>query len=86
MWARIVFQQTGCGMPFTGSRFRKKGEYYLTDTVELAVKDGLPVQALVMDDMVETIGINTRVHLAEAEAAMRRRINEEHMLAWRDPD
>jgi bifunctional UDP-N-acetylglucosamine pyrophosphorylase/glucosamine-1-phosphate N-acetyltransferase len=59
----------------------KKGEYYLTDTVELAVQDNLPVQALVMDDMVETIGINTRVHLAEAEAAMRRRINERHMLA-----
>jgi bifunctional UDP-N-acetylglucosamine pyrophosphorylase / glucosamine-1-phosphate N-acetyltransferase len=58
----------------------KKGEYYLTDTVELAVKYDLPVQALVMDDMAETIGINTRVHLAEAEAAMRRRINEGHML------
>ena len=58
----------------------KKGEYYLTDTIELAVKDGLPVQALVMDDMAETVGINTRVHLAEAEAAMRRRINEGHML------
>jgi bifunctional UDP-N-acetylglucosamine pyrophosphorylase/glucosamine-1-phosphate N-acetyltransferase len=57
-----------------------KGEYYLTDTVELAVRDGLPVQALVMADMVETIGINTRVHLAEAEAAMRKRINVEHML------
>jgi len=59
----------------------KKGEYYLTDTVELAVKDNLPVQALLMEDMVETIGINTRVHLAEAEAAMRKRINEQHMLA-----
>lgn len=58
-----------------------KGEYYLTDTVELAVKDNLSVQAIVMDDFVETIGINTRVHLAEAEAAMRRRINERHMLA-----
>jgi bifunctional UDP-N-acetylglucosamine pyrophosphorylase/glucosamine-1-phosphate N-acetyltransferase len=58
----------------------KKGEYYLTDTVELAVKDNLPVQALIMDDMAETIGVNTRVHLAEAEAAMRRRINENHML------
>ena len=59
----------------------KKGEYYLTDTVELAVQDDLPVQAIVMDDMVETIGINTRVHLAEAEAAMRKRINTGHMLA-----
>lgn len=58
----------------------KKGEYYLTDVVELAVKDDLPVQAVVHDDFNETIGINTRVHLAEAEAAMRTRINREHML------
>ena len=58
----------------------KKGEYYLTDTVELASRAGLPVQATVMDDVEETIGINTRVHLADAEAAMRRRINQEHLL------
>ncbi len=45
-----------------------KGEYYLTDTAELAVKDGLPIQAVVCDDLVETIGINTRVHLAEAKS------------------
>ena len=59
----------------------KKGEYYLTDTLELAVKAGLLVQALVTDDLTETIGINTRVHLAEAEAAMRKRINQAQMLA-----
>ncbi|MBN1450370.1 MAG: bifunctional UDP-N-acetylglucosamine diphosphorylase/glucosamine-1-phosphate N-acetyltransferase GlmU [Anaerolineales bacterium] len=59
----------------------KKGEYYLTDTIELAVGDGLPVRALVHDNLVETIGINTRVHLAEAEAAMRQRINRDLMLA-----
>lgn len=58
----------------------KKGEYYLTDVVELAVKDNLPVQAVLHDDFSETIGINTRVHLAEAEAAMRMRINRAHML------
>jgi bifunctional UDP-N-acetylglucosamine pyrophosphorylase/glucosamine-1-phosphate N-acetyltransferase len=58
-----------------------KGEYYLTDTVALAVQAGLAVQALVSDDLVETIGINTRLHLAEAEAAMRQRINRAHMLA-----
>jgi bifunctional UDP-N-acetylglucosamine pyrophosphorylase/glucosamine-1-phosphate N-acetyltransferase len=58
----------------------KKGEYYLTDIVEIAVKDNLPVQAVVYDDFIETIGINTRVHLSEAEAAMRMRINHEHML------
>lgn len=58
----------------------RKGEYYLTDTVELATKDGLPVQATVMDDLEETIGVNTRVHLSECENAMRRRINRQHML------
>ena len=58
----------------------KKGEYYLTDIVEIAVKDNLPVQAVVHNDFIETIGINTRVHLSEAEAAMRQRINREHML------
>ncbi len=58
-----------------------KGEYYLTDTVELAVADGLQVEALVCDDMAEIIGINTRIHLAEAEAAMRMRINQGHMLS-----
>ena len=58
----------------------KKGEYYLTDIIEIAVKDHLPVQAVVHDDFIETIGINTRVHLSEAEAAMRLRINREHML------
>lgn len=58
-----------------------KGEYYLTDTVEVAVKEGLSVQAIVLDDLIETIGINTRVHLSEAESAMRQRINRRHMLA-----
>ena len=58
----------------------RKGEYYLTDVVGLAANDGLPVQAVVHDDLIETIGINTRVHLAEAEAAMRQRINRVHML------
>jgi bifunctional UDP-N-acetylglucosamine pyrophosphorylase/glucosamine-1-phosphate N-acetyltransferase len=59
----------------------KKGEYYLTDTIEMAAKAGLKVKAIVSDDLVETIGVNTRVHLAEAEAAMRKRINTAHMLA-----
>jgi bifunctional UDP-N-acetylglucosamine pyrophosphorylase/glucosamine-1-phosphate N-acetyltransferase len=58
----------------------KKGEYYLTDTVELATADGLSVQPMVMDDLEEIIGVNTRVHLSEVEIAMRRRINRDHML------
>ncbi len=58
----------------------QKGEYYLTDAVELAARDGCPAQAIALDDRQETIGVNTRVHLAEAEAVLRRRINEAHML------
>lgn len=58
----------------------KKGEYYLTDTIELASKDNLAVLATVMEDLEETIGVNTRVHLSEVEVAMRKRINAEHML------
>lgn len=58
-----------------------RGEYFLTDTVEVAVQSGLQVLPLVLDDLQETIGVNNRLQLAEAEAAMRQRINREHMLA-----
>ena len=58
-----------------------KGEYYLTDMVGMAVDEGQTVRTVLLDDPAEAIGINTRVHLAEAEAALRRRINEGWMLA-----
>lgn len=58
-----------------------KGEYYLTDIVELVVKSGLKVNALVLEDEEEALGINNRIHLAEAERIVRRRINEKWMLA-----
>ncbi|MBN1147138.1 MAG: bifunctional UDP-N-acetylglucosamine diphosphorylase/glucosamine-1-phosphate N-acetyltransferase GlmU [Anaerolineales bacterium] len=58
-----------------------KGEYYLTDIVSIAAQQGLSVQTLVADDPQEAIGINTRVHLAEAEAILRARINRQWMLA-----
>ncbi|MEA4910389.1 MAG: NTP transferase domain-containing protein [Chloroflexi bacterium] len=58
-----------------------KGEYYLTDLIGLAVGDGQYVQALTLEDPSESIGINNRLHLSEAEAALRRRINEAWMLA-----
>lgn len=58
-----------------------KGEYYLTDLIGIAVADGMAVQAFKIDDPEETIGINTRVHLAEAETTLRRRINHAWMEA-----
>lgn len=57
-----------------------KKEYYLTDMVEMAVREGLRVEAVTTEDNEETLGINTRVHLAEAEQALRRRINHRWML------
>jgi bifunctional UDP-N-acetylglucosamine pyrophosphorylase / glucosamine-1-phosphate N-acetyltransferase len=56
-----------------------RGEYYLTDAVAIAREDGLKVQAIVLKDFSEAIGINTRVHLAEAEALLKQRINRQWM-------
>ncbi len=58
-----------------------KGEYYLTDLVERAVGNGLGVSVVTTGDADEVIGINTRDHLAEAETALRGRINRSWMLA-----
>jgi bifunctional UDP-N-acetylglucosamine pyrophosphorylase/glucosamine-1-phosphate N-acetyltransferase len=53
-----------------------KGEYYLTDLAGLAVAAGERVAVVRTADATEAIGINTRVQLAEAEAALRRRVND----------
>lgn len=58
----------------------QKGEYYLTDIVEVAGSENLAVEAVASEDHDELIGINSRVHLAEAEAVLRQRINTQHML------
>ncbi|HSO26440.1 MAG TPA: bifunctional UDP-N-acetylglucosamine diphosphorylase/glucosamine-1-phosphate N-acetyltransferase GlmU [Anaerolineales bacterium] len=57
-----------------------KGEYYLTDLAAIAAAEGSPAQAFVLADVDEGIGINTRVHLAEAEAILRGWINRDWML------
>lgn len=58
----------------------KKKEYYLTDLLAIAAKEGLKVSTVELTDEAEAIGINTRVHLAEAEAALRKRTNQHWML------
>ena len=59
----------------------RKGEYYLTDLVGLAVADGRRVEVVTTQTPEEALGVNTRVHLAEAEAVVRRRKNRELMLS-----
>jgi bifunctional UDP-N-acetylglucosamine pyrophosphorylase / glucosamine-1-phosphate N-acetyltransferase len=61
-------------------RLSPKGEYYLTDVVEIAVSDGLEVRAVITDDPTEAVGINNRAHLAEAEGILRQRTNTRWML------
>ena len=58
-----------------------KGEYYLTDLVSMAVAEGHVIQTLCVEDPNEVIGINTRLHLAQAETLLRQRINQQWMLA-----
>src|SRR5690606_13828263 len=48
------------------------GEYYLTDVVELARAEGLSAGVVICDE-AETLGINTRTQLAEAEAEFQKR-------------
>lgn len=58
-----------------------QGEYYLPDVIEILKKQGEIVVAYQTSDFNETLGVNDRVALAEAESTMRKRINEAHMRA-----
>lgn len=59
----------------------RNGEYYLTDLVGLAARESRRIEAIVSHDASEMLGVNTRVHLAQAEKIMRERINTALMLA-----
>lgn len=56
-----------------------QGEYYLPDVIEIAQEEGKKVTAYQTDSFEETIGVNDRVALSQAEALMKKRINEQHM-------
>nr|WP_237690277.1 bifunctional UDP-N-acetylglucosamine diphosphorylase/glucosamine-1-phosphate N-acetyltransferase GlmU [Nocardioides panacisoli] len=56
-----------------------KGEYYLTDAVQLARDDGQTVTAHPIDDVGQTEGANDRVQLAELGRQLNRRILEDWM-------
>lgn len=47
-----------------------QGEYYLTDTIEIIRRKGLPVCAWKAADYRETLGANTQAELAELEKIM----------------
>ena len=64
-------------------------EYYLTDIVAIALRQGKKVEAVHVDDVRETLGINSREDLAKMEKNLRDKINQKWMLAGvtlQDPD
>lgn len=55
-------------------------EYYLTDVIGILVGEGEVVEGYMTDDLAESIGVNDRLALSEAEGFMRERITKKHML------
>lgn len=56
-----------------------QGEHYLPDVLALLARDGHKIELHRLEDAEEAMGVNDRVQLAEAEAALRRRILERWM-------
>ncbi|WP_404450804.1 bifunctional UDP-N-acetylglucosamine diphosphorylase/glucosamine-1-phosphate N-acetyltransferase GlmU [Virgibacillus necropolis] len=66
-----------------------QGEYYLPDVIEILRDKDEKVSAFLTPNDEETLGVNDRVALAEAEKVMKKRINEKHMrngVTIIDPD
>jgi bifunctional UDP-N-acetylglucosamine pyrophosphorylase/glucosamine-1-phosphate N-acetyltransferase len=64
-------------------------EFYLTDIVAMAVADGPPVEAIVVDDERDVRGVNDRVQLAALERIVQRRTADALLAAGTtlaDPD
>lgn len=57
----------------------REKEYYLTDIIEMAAGESLPVGVYRIDDHREVQGINDRSELAAVEGIIRERIREQHM-------
>ena len=65
-----------------------QGEYYLTDVVAMAVREGTNVKGVKADNWIEVMGINDKKQLAEAERALQARLVDELMadgVGFADP-
>ncbi|WP_077623897.1 bifunctional UDP-N-acetylglucosamine diphosphorylase/glucosamine-1-phosphate N-acetyltransferase GlmU [Sediminibacillus massiliensis] len=56
-----------------------QGEYYLPDVLEILKQANEKISVFQTGDFDETIGVNDRVALSQAEKLMKKRINEHHM-------
>ncbi|HEL0247047.1 TPA: bifunctional UDP-N-acetylglucosamine diphosphorylase/glucosamine-1-phosphate N-acetyltransferase GlmU [Streptococcus equi subsp. zooepidemicus] len=57
-----------------------QGEYYLTDVISIFKASQEKVGAYLLKDFDESLGVNDRLALAQAEVIMQERINRQHML------
>jgi len=65
-----------------------QGEYYLTDTIAMAVADRVTVHGIKASNWTEVMGINDKKQLAEAERALQARLVDELMangVGFADP-
>jgi bifunctional UDP-N-acetylglucosamine pyrophosphorylase / glucosamine-1-phosphate N-acetyltransferase len=65
-----------------------QGEYYLTDLLATLREEGQRVGALVVDDPIEALGVNSRAELAQVESEIQRRVVEQLMkdgVTFRNP-
>lgn len=56
-----------------------QGEYYLTDIISWGGKNGLNVNAYILENNEEIFGINSKAHLAEATKFLNQRIINQHL-------
>lgn len=74
--AAVFWRHVDCIRPDNPAR-----EYYLTDMVEILRRSGHAVEAMLIDDARECLGINNRIELAEADRLLRERKNRDLMLS-----
>ncbi|HEX2835861.1 MAG TPA: bifunctional UDP-N-acetylglucosamine diphosphorylase/glucosamine-1-phosphate N-acetyltransferase GlmU [Thermoanaerobaculia bacterium] len=66
-----------------------QGEYYLTDVLGVLRDNGHRVGAVIVDDPVEALGVNSRGELAQVEAEIQRRVVDSLMkegVTFRNPN
>ena len=65
-----------------------QGEYYLTDLIGMLRESGKRVGALIVDEPMEALGVNSRAELATVESEIQRRVVERLMregVTFRNP-
>jgi bifunctional UDP-N-acetylglucosamine pyrophosphorylase/glucosamine-1-phosphate N-acetyltransferase len=66
-----------------------QSEFYLTDIIDFAVKDGVSINSRQPDSTIEIEGVNNKRQLADLERAYQKRMANEYMnngLTLRDPN